>query len=146
MYTVILQIHIWTSILFMFVSVIFSFLLIRGLFINAVYSKTFVFLEDVFIILLYLGLFLGVALYFLMPANKYEIHSVQEINHILSLRFWSIEHFSVMLFAVILAQIGKVFTTKLKTSRSKYRYALLYYGMATLITLTSMVFYMLYKG
>ncbi len=147
MYSVILNIHIWTSALFMLVSIVLTFLLISGnINHNRVYTKNYVYLENSFIILLYLGLFLGVTLYIMMPANRYEMHSAAEVSHIMSLRFWSVEHFSVMLFAVILAQIGKIFTTKSHSDHSKFKYALIYYGFATLITLTSMTFYMVYRG
>jgi len=146
MYKLLLHIHIWSSVLFMLVSLVFSVMLFAGVVKKSVYSKRYVFLEDSFIVLLYIGLILGVVLYFLMPANKYVISSVSEANHILSLRFWSIEHFSVMLFAVILAQIGKIFTRKSFLDNSKFKYALLYYGFATVLTLTSMTFYLIYKG
>ena len=147
MYSVILNIHIWTSALFMLVSIVLTLLLFRGTFTrNRIYTKNYVYLENSFIILLYLGLFLGVALYLMMPANRYQMQSAAEVSHIMSLRFWSVEHFSVMLFAVILAQIGKIFTSKSHSDKNKFKYALIYYGFATLITLTSMTFYMIYKG
>lgn len=146
MYKILLDIHVWTSVLFMMVSLVFCVLLIYGWLKKSVYSKYHVYLEQSFIVLLYLGLFLGIVLYFLMPSNKYEVHSVTEINHMLSLRFWSIEHFSVMLFALILSQIGKIFTSKSFLSSSKFRYALFYYGFATALTLTSMTFYLIYKS
>jgi hypothetical protein len=147
MYTVILNIHIWTSALFMLVSLVLTFLLFRGTFKrNKVYTRNYVYLENSFIILLYLGLILGIILYLMMPANRYQMTSPTEVSHIMSLRFWSVEHFSVMLFAVVLAQIGKIFTSKSHSDRNKFKYALIYYGFATLITLTSMTFYMIYKG
>lgn len=146
MYKIILHIHIWSSVLFMLVSLVFSVLLFVGVVRKRDYSSQYIWLENSFIVLLYLGLFLGIALYFMMPANKYIIHSAAEVNHILSLRFWSIEHFSVMLFAVLLAQIGKIFTVKSHNADSKFKYALFYYGFATVLTLTSMTFYLVYKG
>ncbi|MBE0650678.1 MAG: hypothetical protein IH595_07530 [Bacteroidales bacterium] len=147
MYAVILNIHIWTSALFMLVSIVLTVLLFRGTFSrNIIYTRNYVYLENSFIILLYLGLILGVTLYLMMPANRYQMQSATEVGHIMSLRFWSVEHFSVMLFAVILAQIGKIFTSKSRSDHNKFKYALIYYGFATLITLTSMTFYMIYKG
>ena len=146
MYQLLLHIHVWSSVLFMLVSLVFSVKLLVGIVKKSDYSSSYVFLENSFIVLLYVGLFLGIALYFLMPANKYVIHTAAEVNHILSLRFWSIEHFSVMLFAVLLAQIGKIFTSKSYMNESKFRYALFYYGFATALTLTSMTFYIIYKA
>ncbi len=146
MYKLILNTHIWTSALFLLVSLVLSFLVVSGFFKNKKYTKTIVYLENTFIGLLYLGLVLGFILYFFMePANKYEIHSMEQVNHILSLRFWSVEHFSVMLFALILAQIGKIFTSKSISDHAKFRYAMIYYGSATLVTLISLSFFLAYR-
>ncbi len=147
MYQLILHIHIWTSILFVVISIVLTVMVTRGFFQNKErYGKRCIFLENSFIFLLYLGLILGFVLYFFMePANKYVVRSVADVNRILSLRFWSIEHFSVMLFALILAQIGKIFTSKSVSHHAKFRYAMIYYGAATLATLTSLGFYLAYR-
>lgn len=144
MYHLVLNIHIWTSVLFMVISIVLTVMVTRGYFLKKeLYGKTCIYLENSFILLLYLGLILGFILYFFMePANKYAIQSVAEVNRILSLRFWSIEHFSVMLFALILAQIGKIFTSKSISHHAKFKYAMIYYGAATIATLISLSFYL----
>jgi len=147
MYKLILNIHIWTSILFVVISIVLTILATRGYFRKKErYGKTCIYLENSFILLLYLGLILGFILYFFMePANKYVVQTVADVNRILSLRFWSIEHFSVMLFALILAQIGKILTNKSIRHHAKFRYAMIYYGSATLATLISLSFYLAYR-
>jgi len=146
MYKIILNIHIWTSLLFLVVSLLLSFRLVKGFLKNETYTRNLVYMENAFIFLLYLGLVLGFVLYFLMePSNKYEIDSVKQVNRILSLRFWSVEHFSVMLFALILAQIGKIFTSKSINDHAKFNYAMIYYGTATVATLISLSFFMASK-
>lgn len=147
MYNLILNIHIWTSLLFVVISIVLTFRVTKGYFQKKEhYSKTCIYLENSFIILLYLGLILGFLLYFFMePANKYVVKSVADVNRILSLRFWSVEHFSVMLFALILAQIGKIFTSKSINHLLKFKYAMIYYGSATLATLISLGFYLAYR-
>lgn len=143
MYNLVLNIHIWTSVLFMVISIVLSIIVTRGYFLKKeLYGKPCIYLENSFILLLYLGLVLGFLLYFIMePANKYAIQSAAEVNRILSLRFWSIEHFSVMLFALILAQIGKIFTSRSISHHAKFKYAMIYYGAATIATLVSLGFY-----
>ncbi len=144
MYHLILNIHIWTSVLFIFISIVLTIMVTRGYFLKKeLYGRNCIYLENSFILLLYLGLILGFILYFFMePTNKYMIHSVADVNRILALRFWSIEHFSVMLFALILAQIGKIFTSRSVSHHAKFKYAMIYYGAATIATLTSMSFYL----
>ncbi len=145
MYQAILQIHIWTSILFVVISIALTYLVTKGFLLKKErYGKWCIFLENSFIVLLYLGLILGFILYFFMePANKYVVHSTADVDRILSLRFWSIEHFSVMLFALILAQIGKIFTNRSVSHHAKFKYAMIYYGSATLATLISLAFYLM---
>ncbi len=145
MYNLVLNIHIWTSVLFVVISLVLTVWVTRGYFRRQErYGKACIYLENSFIVLLYLGLILGFVLYFFMePANKYEVRSVADVNRILSLRFWSIEHFSVMLFALILAQIGKIFTSRSISHHAKFKYAMIYYGAATLATLISLGFYMM---
>jgi len=62
-----------------------------------------------------------------------------------NMQFWAIEHFSVMIFTLMIAQIGKFFTSKAITSKDKFKYALFYYGAATSIIYISMSFYLYYK-
>jgi len=145
MYKIILDIHIWTSILFVVISLVLTFRVTRGYIMKKEkYGKTCIYLENSFILLLYLGLILGFILYFFLePANKYVVHSMADVNRILALRFWSIEHFSVMLFALILAQIGKIFTSKSISHRFKFKYAMIYYDWATLVTLVSLGFFLM---
>ena len=80
MYHLVLNIHIWTSVLFMAISIVLSVMVTRGFFLKKeLYGKTCVYLENSFILLLYLGLILGFILYFFMePANKYAIQSVAD--------------------------------------------------------------------
>jgi hypothetical protein len=144
MYHLVLNIHIWTSVLFVVISLILSVGATRGYLLKKDnYGKPYIYLENSFILLLYLGLILGFILYFFMePANRYTVESAADVSRILSLRFWSVEHFSVMLFALILAQIGKIFTSKSISHHAKFKYAMIYYGSATLATLISLGFYL----
>ncbi|RLD78269.1 MAG: hypothetical protein DRJ10_10635, partial [Bacteroidetes bacterium] len=94
----------------------------------------------------YLGLVLGIILYFFIePDENIGQLSMEQAQEAMSSRFWAIEHFSVMLFALMLAQIGKVFTIKAINSANKFKYALFYYGLATAITFISTGFYLYYK-
>jgi hypothetical protein len=96
--------------------------------------------------LLYLGLLLGIILYFFIDTNQcLLILSRDELINKQNSQFWAVEHFSVMLFTLLIAQIGRYFASKAIISKDKFKYVLFYYGSSTLIIFISMAFYLYYK-
>jgi hypothetical protein len=51
------------------------------------------------------------------------------------IRFWSIEHLTGMLIAVVLIQIGRTRSRKAVNSRLKFKRSLLYFALGLLIVL-----------
>lgn len=49
-----------------------------------------------------------------------------------SLRFWAIEHISMMIIAVILAHVGRALSKKQTTSSGKYKLSAIFYSIAML--------------
>jgi hypothetical protein len=146
MHTTIINIHILANILFTLVAIVLCVSSVKGYLKKNNYSKFQVRLEFSFIILLYFGLVLGSLLYFIFPASdKIGEISVSEIQKQHSSQFWAIEHFSVMIFALLIAQIGKIFTSKIPSHRDKYKYAIFYYGISTFIIFISMSVYLYHK-
>jgi len=146
MYKTIIGIHVWTSIMFIIIAVILCIRILTALRNNRKYTKTDNRLEIIFIALLYLGLILGVVLYFMLdPESKPKMLSLQEAQENATQRFWAIEHFTIMLFALILSQLGRIFTIKNIADRQKFKYGLFYYGLATLFTFLSTGMYLFHK-
>ena len=146
MHQILVSIHVWSSILFSIIAVILLLYILKGLLTKSEFTKKHIYLENSFIGLLYLGLILGIILYFFIEADENIGQlSMEKAQQAMSSRFWAIEHFSVMLFALMLAQIGKVFTIKAINSANKFKYALFYYGLATTITFISTGFYLYSK-
>jgi hypothetical protein len=145
MYEIFINIHIWASILFSLTAIVLCLYYIKSIITETEFSKVHLFLENTFIALLYFGLILGIVLYFFIrPDDNVQI-TIEQARAAMSSRFWSIEHFSVMLFALMLAQIGKIFTVRSSLSKDKLKYALFYYGSATIVTFTSTGFYLYYR-
>lgn len=146
MYKVLIDIHVWTSILFVLVALIVCIKSFNGLYFNKVYTTNNKRLEILFIILLYMGLVLGFVLYFFINAqSKQKMLTLEESMENASAKFWAIEHFCIMLLALIIAQIGKIFTGKNISDKYKFKYALFYYGLATIITFISTGIYIYHK-
>lgn len=132
--------------MFIIIAVILCVRILTALRTKRKYTKTDNRLEITFIALLYLGLILGVVLYFMLdPESKPKMLSLQEAQENAAQRFWAIEHFTIMLFALILSQVGRIFTIKNIADRHKFRYGLFYYGLATLFTFISTGMYIFHK-
>ena len=145
MYKFLILLHIITSSVFIVVAIVITVRSIAGWSKNLKYSKADKYLRYLFLILLYLTLVHGIIMYFFIdPSNKTAV-DVQLAIKQASLRFWVVEHFYVMTFALILAQIGGIFICKTTTDKNRFAYTSFYYGIATLITLASVTFYFIYR-
>ena len=145
MYQFLLLFHIISSIIFVLVAVILSGRSILGWVNHWSYVKIDKVLSVIFMGLLYLTLAHGIFMYFIDPGAKPHPMDIHQAMKQASLRFWVIEHFYVMTFALILSQIGWIFIQKTKIDKSRFAYASFYYGIATIITMLSMIFYFIYR-
>lgn len=94
--------------------------------------------SGVFLALLYVQFVTGLALYFFLKPDLYaRMSSLEEAMEKSTLRFWAIEHVSLMIFALILSQIGWLFIRELDDRKRKYRAATFYYGFSFMVVLVS---------
>lgn len=62
-----------------------------------------------------------------------------------SLRFWAIQHFSNIIFVVILCITGNMLIKKVPLSKKKFKYSVFYFGISTLIIIVSVGLFVLRK-
>ncbi|MDP3003778.1 MAG: hypothetical protein Q8N38_11690 [Bacteroidales bacterium] len=145
MYKFLIILHVITSSVFLVVAIAVTSRSIVGWSKNLKYTKTDRYVAYLFMVLLYLTLVHGIIMYFFIdPSSK----SAMDIHHAIkqvSLRFWVVEHFYFMTFALILSQIGGIFIRKTTIDKNRFAYASFYYGVATLITIVSVTFYFIYR-
>ena len=84
---------------------------------------------------IHLQLLTGLALYFISPYVRFSGFS--EIMQEKHLRFWTIEHISIMLIAVILITIGYSKVKKLNNPISKHRQTAIFYGLGLILILSA---------
>jgi hypothetical protein len=146
MHTTIVNIHIFANAVFTLIAIILCSKSLIGYLGHKPFGKALVYLEYGYLGFLYFGLILGIILYFFYH-QVFDLSriNIQELQKEHTSRFWAIEHFSVMVFALMIAQIGKIFTSKPIPNRDKFKYALFYYGIATMIILISMSIYLYHK-
>jgi hypothetical protein len=92
-----------------------------------------------FNVALYFQLFLGFLIYYLLRTSlQGPMWEVPDTQNDASLRFWAIEHIALMIFALFLTQLGRVFIKKSKEPYRKFRASLFYFGTSLFLILFSM--------
>lgn len=131
--------HVGNSAIFSIVAVFLIVLSIRGWVKRKDYSKVDKILSLIFVVTLYLQLFFGILLFILadyQPQNKSEF--VEDTVNLFTRRFWSMEHFILMIFALFIAHLGMVFSRKTKDSVAKHKKVLFYYSASLVLVLASL--------
>jgi len=82
-------------------------------------------------------LILGVLLYFVLGDNSDGANSLEEAAKQMSIRFWALEHFVIMIFALFLSQLGWVFIRKSRLDLNKHKNTLFYFGISILLIFIS---------
>lgn len=136
--------HIIFSIIFFSVAIFISVYSYRGWIKKREYARFENILRKTFLTLLCTDLVLGVVLYFFLQ-KPYDTITAQEAMRYSALRFWAIQHFSNMVFVVIISMIGNIFIIKTKLPAKKHKYAFFYFGISTLIILVSVSVFALGK-
>ena len=89
-----------------------------------------------FVITMDLQLLIGLILYFAVsPVTKMAFQNMAAAMKVHELRFFTVEHTTYMLVAVILAHVGGAISRKGKTDRGKYRGASICYILSLLLIL-----------
>lgn len=139
MYSVVIKFHIFISSCFFLTGAVLVAWSITGWARNrpgrlVLYNR----LSYLFIALLYVQLVTGLTMYFfLKPDPSASITTLEEAMEKSTLRFWAIEHVSLMIFALLLSQIGRLFIRQLPAERRMFRAATFYYGFSFLLVLAS---------
>jgi len=143
-YPYFIKFHIMFSVFFLLTIVGITIQSIVGWTTGKQYSKTENRLRKLYLVLLYTDMLLGVILYFFLQKPA-EIMSTEEAMKFSSLRFWAIQHFSNVIFVVILCTIGNMLIRKTSLSSKKFKYSVFYFGISTLIIIVSVGFFALRK-
>lgn len=85
----------------------------------------------------HIQLIIGLWLYFISPIVNYFLHNFQKAIHERQIRFFGMEHITMMLIAVILITIGSVKTKRKISDVEKFKCMTIWYTAALLIILSS---------
>ncbi len=98
-----------------------------------IYDK---FIAFAHLISLYVQLFAGIVLYFF--SQKQSNIQIDKVIEQTDSRFWSVEHFLLMIFAIAIAQLGYINTIHIEKSDIKFKKSLKYYSLSLMLILYSL--------
>ncbi|MDF1574569.1 MAG: hypothetical protein P1P86_05195 [Bacteroidales bacterium] len=138
-YSLAFKIHIIISSITLLAGIATIVMSIRGLVRKTEYGRDDQVLSLIFNVALYLQLILGFLVYYLLRSElEGPVWEVPNTQNDASLRFWAIEHIALMIFALFLTQLGRVYIKKSKDPRRKFRASLFYFGTSLFLILFSM--------
>ena len=111
---------------------------IQGLVRKREYGRLDSLLSLAFNLALYMQLILGSMIYYLLRTRQEgPLWEIPDTLNDASLRFWAIEHIALMIFALFLTQLGRIFIRKSTGAFRKFRASLFYFGISLLLILFS---------
>ncbi len=85
----------------------------------------------------HIQLVLGVWLYFISPIVSYFLHNFKTAVHQRGIRFFGMEHVTMMLIAITLITIGSAKAKRKRTDKEKFRTMAIWFSIALLLILSS---------
>ena len=105
---------------------------------NQPWKKSDNILGIIFTSLMDIQLLTGLVLYFfLSPVTKLAMSDFGAAMKDPGLRFYAVEHFSMMLIAVVLVHIGRAKSKKAKTDSAKFKTATIFFLIALVVILAA---------
>jgi hypothetical protein len=131
MYSIVLLIHSWNRWLVLTGAIFALFRAYRGWLGNRPFARLDEASGSLFIGALHLQALLGLTLYVsLSPVVRAALHDMGSAFQSPTLRFWSVEHISLMLSGVIVAQVGRALSRRAELPAQKHRLAALTFSVA----------------
>ncbi|MEN8229636.1 MAG: hypothetical protein ABFS38_15860 [Bacteroidota bacterium] len=139
LYTIAFKIHIFISAITMLSGIMTLGLSIQGWTKRRDYNRLDRWSSVIFSIGLYLQLILGFMIYFTLRTSlEGAMWEVPDTENDASLRFWAIEHIALMIFALFLTQLGRIFIKQTLQPIRMFKASVFYYGTALLLILFSL--------
>lgn len=123
---------------FILVSIIYSiFLAYKGWLKNRRFTNYDNWILIITVSFVHIQLIIGVWLYFISPIVAYFLNNFSESLHQTQLRFFGMEHITMMLIGISLVTIGSSIARRKKTDKEKFKAIAIWYSMALVVIFTS---------
>ena len=127
-------IHYIVSVTFLIFAILLIIRAIRGIVKKTEYGKIDKFLSYAFIVNLYLQLIFGLILFSnLGSGNDFNYLGANDSLKLVSKRLWPVEHIVLMLFALFIANLGLINSSKTQKSTGKFKKVLFFYMLSIVL-------------
>ncbi len=141
MYDIFLSLHSWLRWIVLILALVSVIKSIAGLYNGNAFNKTDNILSVSFVGSMHAQLVIGLILYFfLSPITTQAFNDFSMAMKNSAIRYWAVEHITVMIIAVLLAQIGRSKSKKSGDDKVKFRFQSIFYGLALFLMLTRIPF------
>ena len=132
--------HTLISLTFLVIAIWLFIRSFKGVFKEKAYLRIDKLLSFGFIISLYLQLVFGLILFSNIESNTtgYNYIIAENSMKFLSKRLWPVEHIVLMLFALLIANLGLIISLNTKTDLNKHKNTLIYYSISILLIIFSL--------
>jgi hypothetical protein len=138
-YSVIKLFHTFVSATFLLIAIWLFIRSINGLIKDKPFKRLDKYLSFGFIISLYLQFIFGLILFSnLLSGMGYSYISADLTTKMVSKRLWPVEHIVLMIFALVIANLGLIISLKTKSDNGKRKNILIYYSFALCLILFSL--------
>lgn len=79
----------------------------------------------------------GLGLYFISPVVNYFLHNFKQAVHMRQIRFFGMEHITMMMIAITLITIGSAKAKRKTTDEAKFKTMAIWFSIALLLILSS---------
>lgn len=136
MYSVLLYAHSWLRwivLILALITIYKSFVGSRG---GVSYQKSDNAIAASFVGTIHLMFLLGLGLYFTSPFAFKAFGSGANVMKEASLRYWAVEHVTVMLIAIVVLTIGRAKSKRADSDQGKFKKQLIFFSIGIAIMLT----------
>lgn len=137
MYAFLLPLHSLVRWLVLILLVLSIFMAWRGWVFKRPFSRFAALVQLITLRTVHLQFCLGLLLYFLSPLVNYFLHHFRAAVHMREIRFFGMEHITMMFIAIAMITIGSDQVNRLSLSEEKYKAMTIWFGIGLLIILTS---------
>ncbi|RFS22709.1 hypothetical protein DVR12_13020 [Chitinophaga silvatica] len=137
MYPILLAIHSlirWLVVISLFVAIVNAFI---GWFKNRQFRNKDLAIQRIAVEVAQLQMLIGIILYVISPVVRYFLTHFKEAIKLREIRFFGLEHITMMLTAVILITVGSSVSKKKTNDLEKFKTVAIWYTIAFLIIFSS---------
>ncbi len=137
MYSILLTLHSgvrWLVLVSLLLATIYAY---RGWFKNKPFTRTDNTIRNIATSFAHIQILLGLCLYYISPITTYFLNNFKEAVHQREIRFFGMEHSSVMFIALVIITIGSGKVKRHSSDKQKFKIMAIWFTIGFILILSS---------